>query len=167
MIESDRKYNLRELATDLGLTPHFTEKYIEKLGIKGVDGFARNNQPVIFYSYHDFLEIRNEIEKEEEEIEKLYSPKDIAQMAGVTKAYVCNLARQAGIKPVEKTILSFRKVYYDEKQLEIILDFISRRQNTKETDFDNNNNPLVTDKRFYNLSYFPDIVPECFKELED
>ena len=27
--------------------------------------------------------------------------------------------------------------------------------------------PLVTDKRFLQLSYFPDVTPKCFEEIED
>jgi len=29
------------------------------------------------------------------------------------------------------------------------------------------NHPLVTDKRFLQITYFPDIVPQCFKELDE
>jgi hypothetical protein len=29
------------------------------------------------------------------------------------------------------------------------------------------NHPLVTDKRFLQLSFFPDVVPKCFEELDE
>ena len=68
MIKSKQKYSLRELATDLGLTRHFTEKYIELLGIKGEKGLTVRGCEILFYSYDDFLAIKNELEKDEEEI---------------------------------------------------------------------------------------------------
>lgn len=167
MIKSKQKYSLRELATDLGLTRHFTEKYIEFLGIKGEKGLTVKGCEILFYSYDDFLAIKNELEKDEEEIEQLYSPKDISDMTGLTRPYICSIARVLGIKPIEKTRLSFRKVYYSEDQVKKIIDYINTKGIKKETSAEEEQNPLVTDKRFYNLSYFPDMIPECLKNLED
>jgi len=43
---------------------------------------------------------------------------------------------------------------------------LKKQKHEEETD-GAENHPLVTDKRFLKLSYFPDVIPDCFKECEE
>lgn len=37
----------------------------------------------------------------------------------------------------------------------------------EENDNSENNHPLVTNKKFLQTSYFPDVIPSCFQELDE
>jgi hypothetical protein len=66
---------------------------------------------------------------------------------------------------------SFRliKERYEEKQKrreEAAKNAELRKQKHEEETDGADKHPLVTDKRFLNLTFFPDVIPDCFKELK-
>lgn len=52
--------------------------------------------------------------------------------------------------------------YYEKKTLDILTDYFDTGKSEEE-----DSHPLVTDKRCLQVSWFPDIVPKCFEDLDE
>ena len=111
-------------------------------------------------------------------LQKLYTTKEIAQQSGYCEETVRNLCKQLGFTPVEHTTdrsrqakwsyIAFRSVIEWKKAHEEI-----KVSKTKKPEQEMNIeelrklHPLVKDDRFFKTSYFPDVTPKCFEDIED
>lgn len=96
-----------------------------------------------------------------DEVRKIISYRNIAHKVVATKQSRAILLDYDAVRLV--------KEYHDEKvrkRKEAARHAENEKQKHEEETVGAEDHPLVTDKRFLKLSYFPDIVPDCFKELE-
>lgn len=111
---------------------------------------------------------------------KTYTVADLSAISGLTVMGVFARARRLGIKPYgyekEKTskgnsikisLFSYVQVvqmgFFGEKKAESKVEVKPLKFNLEEL---KKLHPLVKDMRFFKTSYFPDIIPDCYKETE-
>jgi hypothetical protein len=114
------------------------------------------------------------------EIDRIYTVHEIAELFECSDDVVRNISFRLDIPHTYTTknkarvtiypygSLRFFKNYFDaraKKRNETALKKVTliREEETDGAE----NHPLVKDKRFLKLSFFPDVIPECFKECEE
>lgn len=101
----------------------------------------------------------------------MFTTTDICKMTGATHSAIRSLAEKAGIETyVSKTRHGI--FLYDKSSVEQIIKLYRRQMTLQEIKKNRgepktieqlrSEHPLVTDDRFFKLSYFPDTVPKCF-----
>jgi hypothetical protein len=107
--------------------------------------------------------------------ETYFTTKEVAVITGCAFSSVGNLAKKANLKPLIRKTSNSRCAFWSYRQMRIIQELFGRRKvsgqekpviiNIKEEKMEEH--PLVTDPKFLNLSYFPDVTPKCFEEDEE
>lgn len=112
------------------------------------------------------------------DVQKIYTTRELADLLNTTDAQIRNIANYYHIEyKIVKTNNSRAMIFdYDAARLvkeryEVRLQkkkqlAITERQDPKEIE-ELEDHRLVIDKRFLDLSYWPDIVPDCFKECKE
>lgn len=119
-------------------------------------------------------------ELERPEVQKIYTTEEIAMILDVSTARVRNIANYYHIEhTVLPTSNSRAAVYsYDAmRQIKECYETMKKKsdrlklqqiaesiQKSNDQEASENEHPLVTDKRFLKLSYFPETTPSCFEE---
>ena len=117
------------------------------------------------------------------DIQKVYTTKEVAELLGITEASVRGIVKNYdldfSVVPTkssraacysydtvrqikeyhEATVKRFEKIRLDKMK--------AMQDQSMSTEDMKRLHPLVTDERYFKLSYFPDVVPECFKECEE
>ena len=112
--------------------------------------------------------------------EKVFTTEDIALLSGYSKEGVRGIMSKLGFKPkIRPTKISREGVwdytaykalmewanYQNEKRAK--LEAMKKTESTKTLEQLKAEHPLVSDVRCFKLSWWPDIVPDCFKELDN
>lgn len=114
------------------------------------------------------------------DVQKVYTTEEVAELLEVSTAIVRSIVvynnLDQKVLPTDKgrrayyTYDTFRQIKaIHENKLKKRNAFIKNQQNkqTETNEADADAHPLVKDKRFLNLSFFPDVIPDCLKELEN
>lgn len=113
------------------------------------------------------------------EVQKIYTTQEIAEYLETTCSVIRNIVSYyhipRSVVPTENSRAAFYsydavreiKEYFEAKKSKERQAIIRQKLLEKElTDEEAETlHPLVTDKRCLNLNWWPDVVPECFKEL--
>lgn len=117
------------------------------------------------------------------EEDRMFSTEEVAVILDVTGPTVSNIAKKT------KVVAERRKnkrgggcsCFYTWQQIRIMIEFHdsnkpgTNKQNNKSSSLPGKNksieqlrkeHPLVKDARFFSLSYFPAIIPNCFEEID-
>ena len=99
-----------------------------------------------------------------------FTSKELSKMLGMTTTQINYIAKKYNLNQ----IIRGRKAYYDYyayKQIEFILKMRALKVEVTKKDLkklcessetEEDQHPLVIDKRFLQLGFFPDVVPNCF-----
>ena len=102
--------------------------------------------------------------------ERLFSTAEIAAAANVQPAYINALARENGVIYSIMKIDGKRRARYTYEAMRQLLTLASTEHQKRATlqfgDGTASEHPLVTDERCLKLSYWPDVVPACFEEVD-
>lgn len=115
-----------------------------------------------------------------------YSTSELAKIANVTNSEIRNICRRLKIDWEVRPSNNSRCAYYtyadslkiiaytknakqvreeNQKKLKnLILKSYAKSEESKTIEELKKEHPLVTDERFFKTSYFPEVIPECFKE---
>ena len=104
------------------------------------------------------------------EVERSFTTQQAAEALNVSKSTIVSLTRRFAL-PFKKdssqrgtpSVFSYATV----KKMAEILKNPRTKRTTPDADADAAAHPLVKNPLFLKLSYFPDIVPECFKDEGD
>ena len=111
-------------------------------------------------------------------VEKLYSTEEIALLLDCTTAIIRNIVSYYHIS-CEKVIKhkSARRAMYSYEAYKLIKNYRENKRKYKtmpvmtDSNFEGvtafEDHSLVTDKRCLDLNYWPDVIPDCFKECEE
>lgn len=112
--------------------------------------------------------------------ERVFTTEDIALLSGYSKEGVRGIMAKLGFKPkIRPTKTSREGVwdytaykalmewanYHNEKRAK--LEAMKKTESTKTLEQLKAEHPLVSDDRCFKLSWWPDTVPDCFKELDN
>ena len=113
------------------------------------------------------------------EVQKVYTTKEVAELLDVSEAIIRGIVQYHNLDQSIVSTKSSRVAIYSYDTVRQIKEIHEARLNKikmseqkrmlkeMQTDEDAQLHPLVTDKRCLKLSYWPDIVPNCFKECEE
>ena len=171
--------SISEIADYLQVSYECIHSYIQKLNLKGVPSKNNKNLTVILYPESEYNKIKQILDDNRKALEGFYTMNELAEFGGVTLSCISTIAKQFNIEKVVKSTGNGRKAYFSKESSDRILEIIELRRDkryqaskkrkaliTESASEDMKNHPLVTDPHFLILSYFPDVVPICFKELE-
>lgn len=106
---------------------------------------------------------------------RTFTPRDLANMFDTTPSYIHRLKQLLGVGYTKHignrdhalfTVSDYIKIKnYISVNKKIKLASVPDEEKILAASEDKHE--LVTDKRFLNLYYFPDVVPNCFKDLDD
>lgn len=112
--------------------------------------------------------------------ERLFTAQEAAEMCGYTRAYICCVYKKLNIKPEKKLVKKAKMLMFTYQQLQQIIQyskesFEKKKEINKKIALTGNLtieeqkllHPLVTDERFLKLDFFPNVIPNCFNEIDD
>ena len=110
------------------------------------------------------------------ENERLFLASDMAAALGITDPCFYALAKKLDLGSIRKPDGRGHNVmYFTHDALKRCEEELKRREDAEKTkrkivrvelEAAQAEHPLVTDERFLKLSYFPDVVPACFEEVD-
>lgn len=108
--------------------------------------------------------------------EKMFTITDIQRVCGASPNIIRSIAEKAGVESFISKGNRHSIVFDFNSARQIIaiyknysrVDEIAKRNRSEPKTIEElrAEHPLVTDDRFFKLSFFPDVVPNCFKECE-
>lgn len=107
---------------------------------------------------------------------KLYCVSEVAGYAGCSCPTVHRIASMLSITAKIYKNKGSRASYFTEEEKDLICANFERHQNNYNemnkaevltTSFNTEDHPLVKDKRYLNINYWPDTIPACFQECEE
>jgi len=113
------------------------------------------------------------------ETERVFTAKQLAEIFKTAPTYIITLAHNIGVDTKKRMNIpeATQKVtYFDFQDYLVFKKYYAGRPhkntNVFHEDYTNielmrKNHPLVTDDRFFNLYYFPDVIPDCFEEVDN
>ena len=172
-------YSIPEMASMLDVCRETVMKYLKQNDFLGVPGKDRLGRNITVYSEQAYNVVKTIIEGNKE-VEKGYlTTNQVADLAECSPACVCITAKKYNIFKVVKPSDTTKKAYFPKESAEKVIEIITtnrerRLQKSKETaekkEAENSASaelhPLVTDKRCLRLSWWPDIMPKCFEDLD-
>ena len=129
------------------------------------------------FTQAEYVLIHDTIETNKTPVQDLFTTKEVAELAGCSTATVNAASNEFQIYKIVKPTNNSRKAYYPKESADKIIDIIQCRrdrrykdakkaaQQTTEETTPEELHPLVTNKEFLKLNVWPDVVPECFKEI--
>lgn len=173
-------YSVKEMAKEIDVSPFVINKYIKRFKLKGHFIQKEKNKNILYFPQTVFDIIRDTIEGNKVVENNYYTTQQVADLAGVSTSCVCNIATRNNIYRIVRPAEKSRVAFYPKESAEKIIEIISTRRDKRykatvkkaeETEKETLDlaeiHPLVKDKRCLHLSYWPDITPKCFKDLED
>lgn len=118
-----------------------------------------------------------------EDTQKLFTTDEVGKILNVKPSNISSMAYRYGIKKIIKATNKGRTYYFDYKAMREIKDYFDRRNKEREAkglqrleaeltekysiEELKKLHPLVTDERCFRMSYWPETLPNCFKNLEE
>ena len=107
------------------------------------------------------------------EKERLFTTSEVAKLAGISPASVRGICLRVGIDYQVNPTKNSRAAFYDYYAMQQIVEVAKGHKKESKAKAELNivptecamEHPLVTDKRCLTLSYWPDVVPDCFKDI--
>lgn len=114
------------------------------------------------------------------DVEKFYTVTELAELFNVTCDTIRNISNRMNLPHDYVTRHKARLAIYPYESVKIIQEHFDAREKLRklaeerkvknfvndETAEGAEDHPLVKDKRFLSLSYFPNVIPDCFKEVD-
>lgn len=120
-------------------------------------------------------------ELERPEVQKIYTTQEIADYLETSASIIRNIAHYYNIEKKVCPTKNSRAAYYTYDSVRLIKEHYEAKRNKERQDAISRMkvvkpeltldemkklHPLVTEERFLNLNYWPDITPKCFVDLD-
>ena len=172
-------YSVSDIAENLEVAEYTVRKLIKRFKLENTGFFiqTKKNINVLYYPENTYLTIKAEIDANKEIENNFYTTRQIAELIGVTVSCVSSIALRYKIDKKVLIAEKSRVAYFSKESLEKFRNILDKMQNKRakwqqkktETTAAIEEaaalHPLVTDKRCLNLNWWPDVIPECFKEI--
>lgn len=174
-------YSIPDIAEHLGITEYTARKLIKRFDLENTSFFIqiRNNINVLYYPEETFQKLKVKIDSDREIEENYYTTKQVAELTGVSVSCVSNIALRYKIEKKVVIAEKARVAYFSKESLEQFRNILDEMQDKRakweqkkaeaqaaELEEAETLHPLVKDKRCLNLNWWPDVVPNCFKEID-
>ena len=110
--------------------------------------------------------------------ERVFTTEDIALLSGYSKEGVRGIMTKLGFKPKIRPTKTSREGVWDYTAYKALMQWANyqkerkakleaaKKEPIKSLEQLKAEHPLVTDSRCFKLSWWPDTVPDCFKEID-
>lgn len=170
-------FTCEEIADDLNICTDTVRRGMRAHGFNGDLKHIAPHKTVLTFTYFQYKTFKDAWETTKVIEKNYYTASQVADMAGCTSSWVSAIANQFQIERIVRPNHISKVAYYPKESAEKIVEIVNLKKsnayNTKKAkavaenptpDEDENLHPLVTDKRFLKLNYFPETVPSCFEE---
>ena len=172
-------YTTSDIAELLDLTQYTIKKHIKRMNLENTGFFvqAERNINILYYPESTYLIIKNKVEEDRATEKNNYTTKQLAELLGISSSCVSNIAVRYNIPKKVLLAEKARVAYFSKESLEQFRNILDEMQD-KRAKWEQKRtettavleeaealHPLVTDKRCLDFNYWPDVVPDCFKEL--
>ena len=172
-------YTTSDIAELLDLSQYTVIRHLKRLNLENTGFFIQTerNTNVLYYPESTYLQIKNKVEEDRATEENNYTTKQLAELLGTSSSCISNIAIRYNIPKKVLIAEKARVAYFSKESLEKFRNILDEMQDkrakweqkrteaTAALEEAETLHPLVTDKRCLNLNWWPDVVPECFKEL--
>ena len=173
-------YTTSDIAELLDLTQYTVKRHLKRLNLENTGFFVQTerNTNVLYYPESTYLQLKNKVEEDRVTEENNYTTKQLAELLGISSSCIANIAIRYNIPKKVLIAEKARVAYFSKDSLEKFRSILDEMQD-KRAKWEQKRteataalaeaealHPLVTDKRCLNLNWWPDVVPECFKECE-
>ena len=172
-------YTTSDIAELLDLSQYTVIRHLKRLNLENTGFFiqTKKNINVLYYPESTYLQLKNKVEEDRATEENNYTTKQLAELLGTTSSCISNIAIRYNIPKKVLIAEKARVAYFSKESLEQFRNILDEMQDkrakweqkrteaTAALEEAETLHPLVTDKRCLNLNWWPDVVPECFKEL--
>jgi predicted transcriptional regulator len=172
-------YTTSDIAELLDLTQYTVKRHLKRLNLENTGFFIQTerNTNVLYYPESTYLQLKNKVEEDRATEENNYTTRQLAELLGTSSSCISNIAIRYNIPKKVLIAEKARVAYFSKESLEKFRNILDEMQDKrakwkqKKTEAAaaleeaETLHPLVTDKRCLNLNWWPDVVPECFKEL--
>ena len=170
--------SLREISESLGLCKDTVRRGMLKLGIKGE--FRKNipGKADLLFTTDEINAFKKSYEEKNKQFEGFYTTSQIADMLNCSKSWISYISCRYKIDHALTSDHNSKVAYYSQEAVNKILEIAELKKKQKCTPqkiteiaqqqtASAEDHPLVKDLRCLNFRYWPDIVPNCFKELDE
>ena len=172
-------YTTNDIAELLDISQYTVIKHLKRMNLENTGFFIQTerNTNVLYYPESTYLQIKNKVEEDRATEENNYTTKQLAKLLGTSSSCISNIAIRYNIPKKVLIAEKARVAYFSKESLEKFRNILDEMQD-KRAKWEQKRteataaleeaeilHPLVTDKRCLNLNWWPDVVPECFKEL--
>lgn len=168
---------LKEIALDLGLCKDTVRRGMLKLGIIGV--FRKNvpGKADLLFTSDEVEMFKKSYEDKNKKYEGFITAGQLADLVGYTRSWVSNISVKYKIDHILTSDHNSKIAYYSKDAVDKIVKIAELRKNNKSNSkkiieivstntAKAEDHPLVKDLRCLDFKYWPDIVPNCFKDLD-
>ena len=172
-------YTTSDIAELLDLTQYTVKRHLKRLNLENTGFFIQSekNINILYYPESTYLQLKNKVEEDRATEENNYTTRQLAELLGTSSSCISNIAIRYSIPKKVLIAEKARVAYFSKESLEQFRNILDEMQD-KRAKWEQKKaeataaleeaealHPLVTDKRCLNLNWWPDVVPECFKEL--
>lgn len=172
-------YTTSDIAELLDLSQYTVIRHLKRMNLEKTGFFIQTerNTNVLYYPESTYLQIKNKVEEDRATEENNYTTKQLAELLGTSSSCISNMAIRYNIPKKVLIAEKARVAYFSKESLEQFRNILDEMQD-KRAKWEQKKaevtaaleeaealHPLVTDKRCLNLNWWPDVVPDCFKEL--
>ena len=172
-------YSVPDIAEHLEITEYTARKLIKRFDLENTGFFIQSerNINILYYPESTYLQLKNKVEGDRATEANNYTTKQLAELLGISSSCVNNIAIRYNIPKKVLIAERARVAYFSKDSLEKFRNILDEMQDkrakweqkkaetTAALEEAETLHPLVTDKRCLNLNWWPDVVPECLKEL--
>ena len=172
-------YTTSDMAVLLDLTQYTVKRHLKRLNLENTGFFIQTerNTNILYYPESTYLQIKNKVEGDRATEANNYTTKQLAELLGTSSSCISNIAIRYNIPKKVLIAEKARVAYFSKESLEKFRNILDEMQDkrakweqkkteaTAALEEEEALHPLVTNKRCLNLNWWPDVVPECFKEL--
>ena len=170
--------SLKEISESLGLCKDTVRRGMLKLGIEGVFRKDVPGRADLLFTSDEIDRFRKSYEEKGKKYEGFLSSAQVADLVGYSKGWVSNISTKYKIDHILTTNHNSKVAYYSQEAVNKIFEIAELKKKQKCTPqkiteiaqqqtASAEDHPLVKDLRCLNFKYWPDIVPNCFKELDE
>jgi len=109
--------------------------------------------------------------------QKIYTTQEVADLLDVSITHVRRIARLSNVEFTFVTMNRARNMVFNYDAVRLMQYYwkknckdrvkVAKKKTEPEEETDGADHPLVFDKRCLKLAFWPDVIPDCFKECEE
>ena len=176
-----KMYTIEEMAEECGVCVDTVRRSMKANGYTGILSYLGHHKTVLLFTEFQFQTFKDAWNYAKVIEKNYYTAAQVAEMAGCSTSWVSAIACKNDIERIVRPNHITKVAYYSKENAEKIINIVSARkakviekQKAKEgtevppeLEDEAALHPLIKDKNFLRLSFFPDTTPKCFEDLGD